>query len=46
MGQELMIIAVSLALGTLTYGLIARWVVMPALTVRPRAEALFPLLLP
>ena len=46
MGQDMLIIVVSLALGALLWGLIARWYVMPALATRPRAEALIPLLVP
>ncbi len=46
MGQDMSLIVVSLALGTLMWGLIARWYVMPVLATRPRAEALIPLLFP
>ena len=46
MGQGMPIIVVSLALGALMWGLIARWYVMPVLATRPRAEALIPLLVP
>jgi len=44
MGQDMWIVVVSLVLGILTYGLIARWYVMPALAKRSRADALTPLL--
>jgi len=46
MGQDMWIVVVSLALGTLSYGLIARWYVMPALATRSRRDALIPLVLP
>ncbi len=46
MGQDMWIVVVSLALGTLSYGLIARWYVMPALAARSRMDALIPLVLP
>ncbi len=44
MGQDMWIVVVSLALGMLSYGLIARWYVMPALATRSRVDALIPLL--
>ncbi len=46
MGQDMWIVVVSLAMGTLSYGLIARWYVMPALAARSRMDALIPLVLP
>ena len=46
MGQNMPMIIGSLALGTLTWGLIARWYVMPVLSSRPRTEALILLILP
>lgn len=46
MGQDMLIIVLSITLGMLTYGLIARWYVMPALATRSRQDALIPLVLP
>ncbi len=46
MGQDMWIVVVSLTMGTLSYGLIARWYVMPALATRSRTDALIPLVLP
>lgn len=46
MGQDMWIVVVSLTLGVLSYGLIARWYVMPALATRSRVDALIPLVLP
>ena len=46
MGQDMWIVILSLGMGTLTYGLIAGWYVMPALTKRSREDALIPLLIP
>ena len=46
MGQDMSMIFGSLALGTLTWGLIARWYVIPVLASRPRTEALILLTLP
>ena len=46
MGQDMWIVVLSLALGTLSYGLIARWYVMPALATRSRMDALIPLVFP
>ena len=46
MGQDMLLVAASLTLGVVTFWLIARWYVMPALAARTRADALIPLLLP
>ena len=46
MGQDMLIIVVSIAIGMLTYGLIARWYVMPAMATLSRHDALIPLVLP
>ncbi len=46
LGQDMLKIAVSIVLGIATYGLIARWYVMPALTKLSRHDALIPLVLP
>ena len=46
MGQDMWIVVLSLAFGTLSYGLIARWYVMPALATRSRMDALIPLVFP
>ena len=46
MGQDMSLIVVSLIMGALTWGLVARWYVMPALAKRSRADALVPLILP
>ncbi|NIQ39703.1 MAG: hypothetical protein GTN81_14110 [Proteobacteria bacterium] len=40
------ILPLSIVLGLLTYSLIAKWYVMPALSRRPKGQALIPLLLP
>ena len=40
------VIATSLMMGLLAWGLVARWYVLPALANRPRTEALVPLILP
>lgn len=50
-GQEVsfvvdFILPLSIALGMVTYGLVAKWYVMPALAGRPRSQALIPLLVP
>lgn len=37
---------ISMVMGFVTYGLIAKWYVMPRLRLHPRADALKPLLLP
>ena len=46
MGQDMLLVAVSVALGVVIFSLIARWYVMPALATRPRTDALIPLVLP
>ena len=46
LGQDMLKIVVSIAIGMLTYGLIARWYVMPALANLSRHDALIPLVLP
>ncbi len=46
LGQDMLKVVVSIALGMLTYGLIARWYVMPALATLSRNDALIPLVLP
>ena len=45
-GQDMLIIAASITIGTLTYGLIARWYVVPALATRSINDALIALVLP
>ncbi len=46
LGQDMLKIVVSIVIGMLTYGLIARWYVMPALATLSRNDALIPLVLP
>jgi hypothetical protein len=41
-----LILPLSITLGTVTYALVAKWYVMPALAGRPRSQALIPLLVP
>ena len=41
-----LILPLSIVMSLLSYGLVARWYVMPALAAMPRAKALTPLLLP